>query len=50
MKKLYTTPEYKAYQKRRLLKIEKILRKERLAELRAKRKGEPKSKKKRNLS
>lgn len=28
MKKLYTTPEYKAYQKRRLLKIEKKLRNE----------------------
>jgi signal transduction histidine kinase len=46
MKKLYTTPEYKAYQKRRLLKIEKKLRKERLAELRAKSKGKPKAKKK----
>jgi hypothetical protein len=46
MKKLYTTPEYKAYQKRRLLKIEKKLHKERLAELRAKRKEKLKSKKK----
>jgi hypothetical protein len=46
MKKLYTTPEYKAYHKRRLLNIEKKLRKAHLAELRAKRKGKPKAKKK----
>lgn len=48
MKKLYTTPEYKANQKRRFLKIEKKFRKERLAELRAKRKGKPKTKEKHN--
>lgn len=44
MKKLYTTPKYKAYQKRRLLKIEKKLRKKNLAEERAKRKGQPRKK------
>lgn len=48
MKKLYATPEYKAYQKRRLLKIEKKLRKERIAAERAKRNGKPKTKKKVN--
>lgn len=47
MKKLYTTPEYKAYHKRRLLKIEKKLRKKRLAEERAKRIGKPRKKVKR---
>lgn len=43
MKKLYTTTEYKAYHKRRFLKIEKKLRKKRNAELRAKRNGKPKT-------
>jgi hypothetical protein len=46
MKKLYTTAKYKAYQKRRLLKIEKKLRKVNLALERAKRRGKPKVKKK----
>lgn len=46
MKKLYTTAKYKAYQKRRLLKIEKKLRKVNLALERTKRKGKPKVKKK----
>ncbi len=46
MKKLYTTAKYKAYQKRRLLKIEKKVRKENLAIERAKRNGKPKPKKK----
>lgn len=44
MKKLYTTPKYKAYQKRRLLKIEKKRYKKRLAKERTKRKGKPRKK------
>lgn len=46
MKKLYTTSEYKAYQKRKLLKIERELCQKYFAEERLKRKGKPKSKKK----
>jgi len=46
MKKLYTTAKYKAYHKRKLLKIEKKLRKANLALERAKRSGKPKIKKK----
>jgi len=44
MKKIYTTPEYKAYQKRRLLKIEKKNRKESLAELVGKKKQKSRKK------
>lgn len=44
MKKLYSTRKYKTYQKRRLLKIEKKLRKKRFAVERAKRKGKPREK------
>lgn len=47
MKKLYTTPKFKAYHKRSLLKIEKNLRKERLVVERAKRKGTLRKKTKR---
>lgn len=42
MKKLYTTSKYKAYQKRRILKIEKKIRKESVGQRHAIRKGKPK--------
>ncbi len=46
MKKLYTTPKYKAFHKRRLLKIERRLRKKRIVSEQAKRNKNPKRKKK----
>ena len=46
MKKLYTTPEYKEWNKRRLQNLEKKLRKKRLAEEREKSPGKPKKQKK----
>jgi len=49
MKKLYTTPEYKLRQRRRVLKIEKRIRKKRFAFERGKRTGELKNKKKSHL-
>lgn len=46
MKKIYTTAEYKDWQKRRILKSEKKLRQKKLKEERSKRKGKLKIKKK----